>query len=85
HVQPRMPVIPGCNDDEKNIVATAAFLHECAMETIHCLPYHRMGEAKLGRIGMGRPSPDPDIPHRPDLKSVVERFAREEIHVVAYD
>jgi hypothetical protein len=51
--------------------------------TIHCLPTRL--EAKLGRIGMGRPGPDPDIPEGTDLKSVVERFAREEIHVVAYD
>jgi pyruvate-formate lyase-activating enzyme len=80
-----MPVIPGINDDENNICATAALLHECAMDTIHCLPYHRLGEAKIGRIGMGRPGPDLKIPHRPDLKSVVERFAGEGIHVVAYD
>jgi pyruvate formate lyase activating enzyme len=85
HLQPRMPVIPGINDDEKNIFATAALLQECAIDTIHCLPYHRMGEAKLGRIGTDRPGPGPDIPHRPDLKPVVERFVREGIHVVAYD
>lgn len=85
HLQPRMPVIPGMNDDEKNIAATAAILHECGMETIHCLPYHRMGEAKRGRIGIASPRPDLNIPHRPDLKPVIERFAREEIHVVAYD
>jgi hypothetical protein len=34
---------------------------------------------------MGRPSQDLNIPHRPDLKPVIERFAREGIHVVAYD
>ena len=57
HVQPRMPVIPGCNDDEKNIVATAAFLHECAMETIHCLPYHRMGRRSWAGSGWAGPAP----------------------------
>lgn len=85
HLQPRMPVIPGINDDEKNIFAAAALLHECAMDTIHCLPYHRLGEAKRGRIGTGRLSPDLNIPGRPDLKPVIERFAREGIHVVAYN
>ena len=78
-------VIPGINDDEKNISATAVLLNECAMDTIHCLPYHRLGEAKLGRIGMGDPRPDLNILHRPELKPVFERFAREGIHVVAYD
>jgi pyruvate formate lyase activating enzyme len=85
HLQPRMPVIPGINDDEKNIRATAALLRECAMDTIHCLPYHRLGEEKLGRIGSDRPGAARNIPLRPDLKPVIERFAREEIHVVAYD
>jgi hypothetical protein len=55
------------------------------MDTIHCLPYHRLGEAKLGRIEIGRPGPGLNIPPRPDLKQIVERFAREEIHVVACD
>lgn len=82
-VQPRMPVIPGINDDEKNIFAAATLLHECAIDTMHCLPYHRLGEAKRGRIGTGRF--DLNIPHRPDLKPVIEHFAREGIHVVAYD
>ncbi len=59
----------------------AYFAHCC----IHCLPYHRLGEAKIGRIGTGRPSTDINIPDRPDLRPVVERFAGEEIHVVACD
>ena len=85
HVQPRMPVIPGINDDEKNILATAALLRECAMDTIHCLPYNKLGEAKRGRIGTGRPTRDLNIPDRPDLKPLIERFAREGFHVVTYD
>lgn len=84
-VQPRMPVVPGINDGEENIRAVAAFLHECAVETIHCLPYHRLGEAKLGRIGRREPRLELDIPDRPDLGPVVERFVREGIHAVACD
>jgi pyruvate formate lyase activating enzyme len=84
-VQPRMPVIPGCNDDQGNIRATAALLHECGLDTIHCLPYHKLGEEKLRRIGMKRPGLGLTIPDRPDLTQVIEGFAREEIHVVAYD
>jgi pyruvate formate lyase activating enzyme len=85
HIQPRMPVISGINDHEKNIFATAALLHECAMDTIHCLPYHRLGEVKLCQLGLGRPGSDLNSPDRPDLKPVIERFARKGIHVVAYD
>lgn len=85
HLQPRMPVIPGINDDEKNISAAAAFLHECGIDTIHCLPYHRMGEAKINRMGTGKLGPGLDIPDRPDLRPVVECFDREGIHAVTYD
>jgi pyruvate formate lyase activating enzyme len=85
HLQPRMPVIPGINDDEKNIFAVAVLLHECAIDTIHCLPYHRLGESKRERIGINKPRIDLNIPDRPDLKPLIERFAREGIHVVAYD
>ena len=85
HLQPRMPVIPGINDDERNIVAVAALLHECARDTIHCLPYHRLGEAKRVRIGMVMPRIELNIPDRPDLKPLIERFAREGIHVIAYN
>ena len=84
-LQPRMPIIPGINDDEKNVLATAAFLHECGMDRIHCLPYHRLGEVKSGRLRTGRPGVDLNIPHGPDLEPVIECFAREGIHVVAYD
>ena len=85
HLQPRMPVIPGINDDERNIAAVAALLHECAKDTIHCLPYHRLGEAKRGRIETGKPRIDLNIPDRPDLKPLIERFAKERIHVIAYN
>jgi pyruvate formate lyase activating enzyme len=83
HLQPRMPVIPGINDDPENIRATAALLHECGLSTIHCLPYRRPGEEKRQQLGMEGPCLT--IADRPDLGPVIEGFAREEIHVVAYD
>jgi len=47
---PRMPVIPGLNDTKKNIIDTALFLKKHKKTSIHLLPYHNMGEAKLPRI-----------------------------------
>jgi pyruvate formate lyase activating enzyme len=85
NLQPRMPVIPGINDDENNIFAVAALLHECAIDTIHCLPYHRLGESKRGRFGTDRPRIDLNIPERPDLKPLNKLFASEGIYVVVYD
>jgi pyruvate formate lyase activating enzyme len=49
-LQPRMPVIPGVNDQRANIAATARRLRQNGLKTIHCLPYHDLGQAKLRRI-----------------------------------
>ncbi len=46
----RVPVIPGHNDDEENIAATARFAAELDAP-VHLLPYHRLGEGKLESLG----------------------------------
>jgi pyruvate formate lyase activating enzyme len=48
----RIPLIPGINDDDENIEATAAFL--LSLETpypINLLPYHKVGGDKYRRLG----------------------------------
>ncbi|MCP3954406.1 MAG: glycyl-radical enzyme activating protein, partial [Desulfobacterales bacterium] len=49
-LQARMPVIPDINDGEANIRDTAGFLLENGQASIHLLPYHNMGEAKIPRL-----------------------------------
>jgi pyruvate formate lyase activating enzyme len=62
----RIPVIPGVNDDEANMAATAAFLRPLAGITrVDLLPYHPAGEAKFARVGLdytllGTPAPAHD-------------------------
>lgn len=52
----RLPLIPGVNDDEENINATAAFLSSLEKQfPLHLLPYHRVGSDKYRR--MGKPYP----------------------------
>ena len=46
----RVPTIPGYNDDEENIAATARFAAELEAP-VHLLPYHRLGESKLESLG----------------------------------
>lgn len=81
-VEPRMPVIPGLNDDAENVRATARFLAGHGHRTLRCLPYHDFGEAKLPRLApmlapLGRPRLDP-----PALDPLVRRFGKEGIGVV---
>lgn len=54
NLTPRMPVVPGLNDHEENLRATAEFLKKNGKKDLVLLSYHRMGEAKLARIGSGR-------------------------------
>ena len=48
----RVPVIPGCNEDPENMVATAVFIATELGDSIpvHLLPYHRLGETKHERM-----------------------------------
>lgn len=47
----RIPVIPGFNDSEENIRATARFVRECGLEVINLLPFHRLSESKWKQLG----------------------------------
>ena len=74
----RVPVIPGCNDSDGNISATARFVKE-ELGTdvgIHLLPYHRLGESKNESLGktMDLSIEVPSEEHMEHLKGIVESF-----------
>lgn len=48
----RIPTIPGMNDSEENIAATAAFVSSLGIGRLEFLPYHNFGEYKYGQMGM---------------------------------
>jgi pyruvate formate lyase activating enzyme len=56
----RMPVVPGVNDGEENLRATAEFLASVGRPRLQLLPYHSMGEAK--RVRVGSPTPPLGLP-----------------------
>lgn len=48
----RIPVIPGVNDDDANVDATAEFVRSVpGLRQVDLLPYHPTGEAKFARLG----------------------------------
>jgi pyruvate formate lyase activating enzyme len=48
----RLPLIPGINDDEKNIDATIEFITSLDVPyPVHLLPYHHVGAEKYRRLG----------------------------------
>ena len=48
----RVPVIPGINEDDGNMEASAGFVSSLAgIRQVDLLPYHRIGEPKFARLG----------------------------------
>lgn len=74
----RVPVIPGCNDSDDNIAATARFAAEelGTDVAVNLLPYHRMGESKNESLGkeMNFSIDIPSDKHMRRLLSIVEGF-----------
>lgn len=52
-VQLRLPIVPGCNDREEHLRAVAALVRELPrLRGVEIMPYHRLGESKLERMGL---------------------------------
>ena len=72
----RVPTIPGCNDSEENILATARFVRDelGTAVGVHLLPYHRLGESKNESLGktMDLSVTVPSDEHMQHLKQIVE-------------
>lgn len=74
----RVPVIPGLNDSEANITATAKFVSELGtVKGIELLPYHRLGISKYEQFGMEYTLGDA-VPHSAEhmkrLQGIVASF-----------
>jgi pyruvate formate lyase activating enzyme len=54
-VRPRIPLIPGINDDEVNLDSLGRLVVSTGLHDVDVLPYHTAGAAKYGRLG--RPYP----------------------------
>lgn len=48
----RVPLIPGHNDSEENIRATAKFVSKLQLEEVNILPFHRLGASKYERLDL---------------------------------
>lgn len=73
----RMPLVPGINDDIRNIRATAEFLKGLGIDSprIELMPYHRLGKGKYESLDRefllsGLISPEPE--HLQSLKKIFE-------------
>lgn len=71
----RIPLIPGVNDDEANLEATAALLEGAAgLQRVEFLPYHKTAGAKYPMVGRSyNPGFDTQIPPRLDTEPFEKR------------
>jgi pyruvate formate lyase activating enzyme len=73
----RIPTVPGLNDSDDNISATARFAAELGenLQRIELLPYHKFGTQTYGRLGWKYELTDVEPPsddHMKRLKDIVE-------------
>ncbi|BDU74092.1 glycyl-radical enzyme activating protein [Mesoterricola silvestris] len=80
-VRVRMPVIPGLNDDEANLDATARFVAGLPGARLDLLPYHATGSAKFARLGRDYALGEvlPPTPER--MEQLAQRFRNHGIQV----
>ncbi|MBM3908290.1 MAG: glycyl-radical enzyme activating protein [Gemmatimonadetes bacterium] len=71
----RIPVIPGVNDDEANIDATAAFVSALPrLGQVSLLPYHPTAEPKFARVGKHYTHHGTATPSNAHLEAIAARF-----------
>ena len=78
----RIPIIPGVNDAEEDLKATAEFLTGIKDKIlgVHVLPYHNFGIAKYEALDMAYPLPDVAIPkdeYMQKIKALFELYGLE--------
>ncbi|MCX6268686.1 MAG: glycyl-radical enzyme activating protein [Bacteroidetes bacterium] len=71
----RMPVIPGFNDDNKNIDATAHFIQSTGRNEINILPLHHLGREKYSLLEKKYSMTDLTIPSKDELRKIAHQFS----------
>lgn len=73
----RLPVIPGMNDSEDNLAATARFVATIpGVRQVNLLPYHRVGVPKFKRVRQPCDLPELQPPSPEQMEAAAEPFRR---------
>lgn len=71
----RLPLIPGVNDDARNLDSMIAFLSGTRFRRISILPYHRIADAKYQRLGLPNRMTGVEPPSPGRIEEIRARFA----------
>jgi pyruvate formate lyase activating enzyme len=78
----RIPLVPGINDSEDNLLATVEFCKELKkFKELHILPYHRLGVESYRVLNMNYPLQQIESPDIEIIEAKVERLKQEGIEV----
>lgn len=73
----RMPVIPGVNDDERNLEATGRFVASLGnVVSLQLLPFHTTGADKYARLGLPFAMQGTDAPSHDHMIRIAEVMSR---------
>lgn len=79
----RVPIIPGINDDEENIAATAQLIMSTAgVEQVNLLPYHNAAMEKYKRLKKEYQLGDIKIPQKDYMDKIAVRYRLQGINVI---
>lgn len=70
----RIPVVPGFNDSEDNLVRTAEFVKASHVSDVNLLPLHHLGESKYRQLGLKYPCAEVPPPPSARLEEVRRIF-----------
>ena len=71
----RLPLIPGVNDDARNLEAMIALLSNTRFRRVSILPYHRIAAAKYQRLGLPNRMAGVNPPSPDRIEEIRARFA----------
>ena len=81
----RIPVIAGVNDDDENILSSAAYVHDHLPDArMELLPYHRLGAVKYEALGMPYDHPEFRTPSIDEISRLRELVKSEGVRLADY-
>jgi len=82
-IEVRIPLVPGCNDSEKDLRAAGEILGKLHIERVKVLPYHDMARSKYVALGMPDTMPQVELPDDAALHRAVAILQKFDVNAVS--
>jgi len=70
----RVPIIPGINDDDENILGIGNIMNDLKLKNIFILPYHNIATEKYKKLGIEYDLSNIKTPSNDKLKEIESKF-----------